>query len=303
VSVDHPRHGHGYGHSDGPPSLHDLHRHAGLGKPGCAPALARFARGVVGSARSLSDWLEILFGFTRRRQMAALALVLLVVAGFLGRSVWLEWPHVSSGTISNATWTRILWVEQLRPARESSWRTYPANARDVTSEESTHTESVDTGQTRTVTSRVQTGSHSVVVGQRDLGNGFFEDVTKDVSDYGESSRDEKIYESRTVTETLYHYTIDRWVRARSANLSGTKDPSWPEPKLAENERVGEREEIYTYCVRVPDHADFLVTDHDAAMFSKCTVGTRVRVRWTLSGMSELAGVAQVRSTATSATTR
>jgi hypothetical protein len=100
-----------------------------------------------------------------------------------------------------------------------------------------------------VTEKVQTGTKTVKVGKKDLGNGYFEDVTKE----------EPVYEhrTRTVTETVpvykdepvfkdwARYEIDKWHKEREARAAGSdQSPHWPDPKLSNREREGARAEAY-----------------------------------------------------------
>ncbi len=93
-------------------------------------------------------------------------------------------------------------------------------------------------RTRTVTDRVQTGTESVKVGTRDLGNGYFEDVYEDRPVYDEVSREETyeepVYREDPVYRNRIRYQIEKWETARAAKAAAAdRSPRWPDPQLRE----------------------------------------------------------------------
>ncbi len=107
---------------------------------------------------------------------------------------------------------------------------------------------------RTVSERVHVGERTYVCGQRDLGNGFFEDIECSEPIYETQQRietyEEPVYEQVPVMATKYEYEVDRWVPARTETATGNDHQAyWPELDLQENEREGERSESYRIVFR------------------------------------------------------
>lgn len=118
-------------------------------------------------------------------------------------------------------------------------------------------------RTREVSERVEVGTRTYVCGQRDLGNGYFEDVTcedpvyetrtrtetyeEPVSgtepEYEEETERVPVYRSVPVYGTLYRWRGPRWMPLAPVVARGdTAAPAWPEVALAPNQRVAARRE-------------------------------------------------------------
>ena len=105
----------------------------------------------------------------------------------------------------------------------------------------------------TVTERkskqVISGYEEVVVGHKDLGNGYFEEITDSrpiyETEYYTETREEPVYRQEPVYQTKYYYEIDKWFFERKVETTGKdKNPYWGEVVLAEKEREGSRSETY-----------------------------------------------------------
>ena len=104
---------------------------------------------------------------------------------------------------------------------------------------------------------------TIVTGYRDLGNGYFEEMTSSQpvyeTEYYTESHQEPVYTTETYIETheepvyvqvpeyrtKYYYEIERWFDSRTVDTSGReKSPYWGEVVLAEKEREDGRTEKY-----------------------------------------------------------
>lgn len=155
-------------------------------------------------------------------------------------------------TVAEMSWERTVGVEAFRTVTEEDWEV-PAGGRTLSERQEIRSyEQVLTGYVpaqRQVSEQVQVGQRTYVCGQRDLGNGFFEDVecTEPVYEtrYRTEYYDEPVYEQVPVYDTLYTYEIDKWVTDRTERAAGNdQQPSWPAIALAANEREGTRTEQY-----------------------------------------------------------
>lgn len=184
-------------------------------------------------------------------------LALLVVCG--GIFFFLD-NRQESMRVDGFAWERSIEVEELRTVTEEDWEV-PAGGRVLSeSREVYEYEEVIVGyetRTREVTEQVQTGTRDYVCGQVDLGNGFFEDEICTEPIYEERTRtetyEEPITEEQPVYRTRYTYEIDRWETERTEEAAGEdQEPFWPPVELAEDERQGERDELYLVYLRSDD---------------------------------------------------
>lgn len=155
--------------------------------------------------------------------------------------------------VTGLTWQRSVVVEAYGTVTESDW-SIPLGGRLISqNEEIHHYDQVLTGyvtKERQVSEQVQTGSETYVCGQRDAGNGFFEDVECSraiyETQYHTESYQEPVYESVPRYSTKYTYEIEKWTADRTETASGTShEVYWPRLTLANNEREGERTAVYT----------------------------------------------------------
>lgn len=160
-----------------------------------------------------------------------IALGLLLLLGFCAVSAYFALRKSDDAvSVSGFEWTRQVRVEALRTVRESAWDgEVPRGARLVGRQRAVHH-----------TENVQTGTERVKVGQRDLGNGFFEDVYEE----------RPVYRSRDVYRDKITYEIERWTPERNLEArGGDQRPRWPDVRLARNEREAAREERYTVLLQ------------------------------------------------------
>jgi hypothetical protein len=155
-------------------------------------------------------------------------------------------------TVSGFEWERSVAVEAFQTVEEEDW-SVPEGGRikSQRQEIQSYVDVLDHYETRQreVQEQVQVGTEDYVCGQRDLGNGFFEDVMCQRPIYETQSRtetyEEPIYRQEPVFAVLYTYDIDKWTVVRTEEASGQDhSPMWPRSDLGPDEREGERTERY-----------------------------------------------------------
>jgi hypothetical protein len=129
--------------------------------------------------------------------------------------------------------------------------------------------------TRRVTERVQTGERTYVCGQRDLGNGYFEDIECSEPIYENQTRTEEYEEPTTRTEeydetvyrteyywenettsvpvhrrvqvydTFFTWRVAQWDSVETRHVRGdTWTPAWPDTTLRPDQRIVRRRDEY-----------------------------------------------------------
>lgn len=173
---------------------------------------------------------------------------ILLVAGL----VWLVIPKEKDVTITSTSWERHIIVQEYRTVRESDWSVPYGGRLQYTRQEISHYQQVlDHYETKTrqVAKERYVGSEEVVTGYRDLGNGYFEEITSSrpvyETYYETETYQEPVYRSEPVYKTKYYYDIERWVYCRTVSTNGNDQyPYWGELKLATKEREESRSEQY-----------------------------------------------------------
>ena len=180
-------------------------------------------------------------------------IVCILVAALIAGLVYLFIPKQHELTVTDIRWERHIDIQEYRTVNESDW-SLPAGGRlQYTNREIHHYEDVfDHYETKTrqVPKERYVRTETVVTGYRDLGNGYFEEITssRDIYEtyYETETYQEAVYRSEPVYRTKYYYEIERWVYDRTAtSQAADKHPKWPELNLAENERESSRQEKYT----------------------------------------------------------
>lgn len=114
-------------------------------------------------------------------------------------------------------WTSTIKFEIYKEVIEEGW-SLPEEARYISEKEEIHHyekvfDHTET-KTRTVSRKVKVGENTYVCGQKDLGNGYFEDeyCTEDVYEYvdEEETYEVDVYRDEPVYQTKYKYYIWRW---------------------------------------------------------------------------------------------
>ena len=179
--------------------------------------------------------------------IAAVAVVCLGVVAFLvfgGRD--------TDARVSGFEWERTVDLEAFRTVTEEDWE-MPAGGRLLSQREEIHhyDQILDHYETRQreVEEQIQVGVETYVCGQRDLGNGFFEDIECEREIYETQIRtesyEEPIYRDEPIYRPLYIYEIDKWIVIRTDDAAGSDhSPYWPRTELSSDEREGGTTEYY-----------------------------------------------------------
>lgn len=177
---------------------------------------------------------------------------ILLALVILATGIYFLIPKEKTITIEELRWERTIQIELLKTFDESDW-SLPIGARckRVQSELYGYEQVLDHYETRTreVPHQRISGYEEYVVGTRDLGNGYFEEVTSSrpvyETYYETETYQEPIYRDEPIYKDKYYYEIDRWVYERSVDTSGNdKNVYWGEVDLGYKEREGSRIERY-----------------------------------------------------------
>ena len=172
---------------------------------------------------------------------------------FVIGTIFLLSPKTKEVTITSFEWERAISIERYQTVDESNWNLPSGGRLKYTREEIYEYENVfDHYETksRTVTKQRLVGYEEYVVGYRDLGNGYSEEITNKRPVY-ETYTDteyyeEPVYKKVPIYKTKYYYEIDKWLYDRSLRTSGKdKEPYWEETNsLTSKERESGRTEKY-----------------------------------------------------------
>ena len=176
----------------------------------------------------------------------------LIVAGF----IWLFSPKTYTVTAEDFAWERSISIEEYRTVEESDW-TLPTGGRlqYTQNEIRSYRQVIDHYETKTRTYTEQVLDHyeTVVIGHRDLGNGYFEEITSQQPVYRTETKtetyEEPVYRQEPVYDIKYYYEIDKWVYDFASKSNGNdKDPYWNEVELEDKHRESGRSENYEITV-------------------------------------------------------
>lgn len=180
----------------------------------------------------------------------ALLLPFLLLIGFL---IHLAIPKESTLYVNGKSWERSVEVQEYKTVQENDWYVPDGGRVTHTRDEIHHYDKVlDHYETITEqkSERYVSGYETVVTGHRDLGNGYFEEITSQqpVYDtrYWTETKQEPVYRKEPVYQTKYYYDIERWVHKSWETTSGESDaPYWATLNLKPDiEKEGRRTEKY-----------------------------------------------------------
>ncbi|MBI5544013.1 MAG: hypothetical protein HY901_09010 [Deltaproteobacteria bacterium] len=179
-----------------------------------------------------------------------------MLALLLGGGGWLLCaPSERAMSLARVSWERTIEVERYDTVVKEAWRDeVPGGGRVQSATQKVHhVNKVQTGTravSKQVEEKVQTGTRTVKVGKKDLGNGYFEDITKEEPVYERRTRtvteDEPVYRDDPVYKDWCKYEIEEWHRDRTERASAADaTPHWPQTRLSGGkEREGKRSEAY-----------------------------------------------------------
>ncbi len=203
-------------------------------------------------------------------------------------SVWgivkLFTPKEYDVTIEAFKWIRGIEIQINKTFHESDW-TMPVGARLRYSqtEFSHYTQVLDhyETKTRTVSRQEIVGYEEYVSGYRDLGNGYFEEVTSSrpiyQTVYDTETYQEPVYRDEPVYRTKYYYDIDRWVYSRTIPTEASDhEPYWGTYTLTEKERVSAQYAQYMIIVTIDDERKTFEMSYSD--WASLEIGDQVRIK-------------------------
>lgn len=221
-------------------------------------------------------WRKILAG-----SAVALAAVLMIIL-----LVNLFTPKVMDVEISDMTWERSIGVETLTTVAESGW-SLPAGARLHYSQPEIkgYEKVVDHYETKTRTYTEQVLDHyeEYVSGHRDLGNGYFEEITSSRPVYRTETRtetyEEPVYRDEPIYATKYYYEIDKWVHSYNSNSNGhkTDEMYWNVPTLKDKQRESGRRETCYISFFDTENERMVTCTMDRAEWDMLNIGDSVTI--------------------------
>jgi hypothetical protein len=218
----------------------------------------------------------------RRRRWKGPAAILAIVGGM----VWYNGPVEVTATVAAKDWSRAIEVQEYRTVQEEDW-SVPQGGRQKRSFRAIrdYRQVLDHYETKTrqVSERVQTGTRTYTCGQRDMGNGYFEDVTCTEPEYTTNYRTESyqdpVYRQEPIYDTKYAYEIEKWLPDDTAWARGdaSREPAWPAVQIGRGEREGAR--IQRYVLRfTDDEGKTYEREVTAEQFARYRAGQSVTLR-------------------------
>jgi hypothetical protein len=161
---------------------------------------------------------------SRRRPIVVAGVVVAVLAVFVLVYFLFFSATEKSAVLDRGQWQRSIAVEENKWVQHSDWENAVPRGAVV----------LDSHREKYGTEKVQTGTERRKTGQRDKGNGFFEDVYENVP----------VYAERDVYKNKVTYKIQEWVVTRTLKNDGElgTTPEWPAVVLSTVEREGKRTE-------------------------------------------------------------
>ena len=179
-------------------------------------------------------------------------LLLAIIAVFM----WMNGSKTSGDMrVTALNWVRNINIEENRMFSESGW-SLPQGAEQTDARNEIHHydnvldhyENVQVQRSRQVVDHYET-----YYTYSDNGNGTFSEVSHErpvyKTEYYTETVQQPVYRQVPRYQTKYYYNIWRWTPSRDVTASGDDhNTAWPETELAENEREGQRSEVYRFSV-------------------------------------------------------
>ena len=162
-------------------------------------------------------------------------------------------------TATGFKWERSIEIEENTKIIKDGWE-IPKDGKEIESYKAIHhhKQLEDGTETRTRTIQKQVGTEKVKIGEKDLGNGYFEDIYEEKPVYEdiEETYTATKYKKIPVYKTKYKYSVFEWKDAGTLNAKDNKKPAyWPgKDKLADKNkfRVKNKEAKYFLIVKGDD---------------------------------------------------
>ena len=222
--------------------------------------------------------------------------ITLAIITFISLMCFLFIPKEALMRVDDMTWNYNIEIQELRTVEESDW-SLPSSGRLLYSQMEIHhyqdvLDHYET-KTRTYTEQVLDHYETVVTGHRDLGNGYFEEITTEKPVYRNETRtetyEEPVYRKEPVMQTKYYYEIDKWMHDRSIKTNGhDKEPYWGEFTLENKEREGSRTTKYEMTGTIMDKKEkeytFQISEQEWKTYN---IGDEITVTINNLGMVEI----------------
>lgn len=219
-----------------------------------------------------------------------LGIISLIIQGLIK----LGTPNIVDVIVQSTSWERVISIEDYKTVNESGW-SLPSSARLINSnvEIRTYNKVLDHYETRTrqVSEKVLDHYETRVTGTKDLGNGYFEEITTQVpvyrTEYRTETYQEPIYRKEPVYDTKYYYEIERWIVTRSIKTNGNDhEAKWGEVVLVGKEREKNRNEEYA-IVLVDKEEKTYNMKLGYERWNELNVGQQLKARISYKGIEEL----------------
>ncbi|MDX1906889.1 MAG: zinc finger protein [Bacteroidia bacterium] len=172
-----------------------------------------------------------------------------------------SFPRTVQVEVTGFRWERSVQMMHYEAVAREAWD-LPAGAFEVQSERAIrdYRQVLRGYETRTRTVQVQTGSERYVCGQRDRGNGYFEDVycNRPIYENRQETYQEPVYDQVPVYGTRYRFKVMDWIAKPEYLLTAAGQdhtavwPASPPQRDPKNWREGEKKEAYFITVRQPN---------------------------------------------------
>lgn len=184
--------------------------------------------------------------------------------------------------VTGFEWERSLKVEKYIEVEEENWQ-IPEGGKEISSFEAVHhyNKIADGTETKTRTVSVQTGTERVVVGQKDLGNGYFEDVYEDKPVYTEKEEtyEETKYREEPVYKTKYRYSIFKWKDAGNLKTKGIdQKPFWSQKFDSTNVNLRIKSKQATYFVLINNEGEKHKEKISFEKWQKIAIGDKLKAK-------------------------
>ena len=209
--------------------------------------------------------------------LASILVIMLLISIFT--------PKVMDVNITEMNWTRSIAVETLTTVDESGW-SLPSGARLHYSQQEIkgYEKVIDHYETKTRTYTEQVLDHyeEYVSGHRDLGNGYFEEITSSRPVYRTETRtetyEEPVYRDEPIYATKYYYEIDKWIHSYSSKSEGQKSDEmyWNVPTLQDKQREAGRTET-CYISFIDEEGEKKTYTMDRAEWDILNIGDNVTI--------------------------
>ena len=183
----------------------------------------------------------------------------LPVVGAIVMALLRAFPAEVPAEVVAFRWERSIQFEHYEAVAKEDWQV-PNDAWDISSFRAVHhyDRQLRGYENRTRTVREKVGEERYVCGQKDLGNGYFEDVycTRPIYESREETYREPVYDQIPVYKTKYRFKVREWVQRRQyfRHVKGFDQqaywPETPQSQHPERWRPAQKKEAYYLTVEV-----------------------------------------------------